>query len=166
VISDVPLTGVFVDDQDAALDFYTNKLGLEKLQDAAYGADARWIEVSPAGAPIRIVLKKAERDYEKAMVGRSEGAPVLVFWAQTMFRRLTSGCWSAEYSLSKNLSADRGASRLGSWTRMGVSFSCSKHQPNSRVPTRNGETSASSSSGAPPTKRALKRSTSACAKRE
>ena len=78
MISDVPLTGVFVDDQDAALDFYTNKLGLEKLQDAAYGADARWIEVSPAGAPIRIVLKKAERDYEKAMVGRSEGAPVLV----------------------------------------------------------------------------------------
>jgi hypothetical protein len=137
VISDVPLTGVFVDDQDAALDFYTNKLGLEKLQDAAYGADARWIEVSPAGAPIRIVLKKAERDYEKAMVGRSEGR-LSWCWAQTMFRRLTSGCWSGEYSFSKNLSADRGASRLGSWTRMGVSFSCSKHQPNSRVPTRNG----------------------------
>ena len=60
MIRDVPLTGVFVDDQDAALDFYTNKLGSEKLQDAAYGADARWIEVSPAGAPIRIVLKSPE----------------------------------------------------------------------------------------------------------
>jgi lactoylglutathione lyase len=78
VIRDVPLIGIFVEDQEAALDFYTNKLGLEKIQDAAYGPGARWIEVSPAGAPIRIVLKKAERDFEKARVGRSEGSPVLV----------------------------------------------------------------------------------------
>ncbi len=77
MIRDVPLTGVFVNDQEAALDFYTNKLGLEKVQDEAYGPDARWIEVSPAGARIRIVLKKAEGDHEKALVGRSDGSPIL-----------------------------------------------------------------------------------------
>ena len=33
MIKGVPLTGVFVNDQEAALDFYTNKLGLEKIQD-------------------------------------------------------------------------------------------------------------------------------------
>jgi lactoylglutathione lyase len=77
MIRDVPLTGVFVEDQEAALDFYTGKLGLEKVQDEPYGPDARWITVSPAGASIRIVLKKAERDYEKALVGRSDGAPIL-----------------------------------------------------------------------------------------
>jgi uncharacterized protein (TIGR02246 family) len=77
MIKDVPLIGVFVDDQEAALDFYTDKLGLEKVQDEAYGPDARWITVSPAEVGIRIVLKKADKDYEKAMVGNSDGAPVL-----------------------------------------------------------------------------------------
>ncbi|HLL99194.1 MAG TPA: VOC family protein [Rubrobacteraceae bacterium] len=78
MIKDVPLTGIFVNDQDAALDFYTNKLGLELIQDEPYGeSGARWITVSPAKSKIRIVLKKAQKDYEKAMVGNSDGAPVL-----------------------------------------------------------------------------------------
>ncbi len=77
MIKDVPLTGVFVNDQEAALEFYTNKLGLEKVQDEPYNGGTRWITVSPAGSRTRIVLKKAERDHEKAMVGKSDGAPVL-----------------------------------------------------------------------------------------
>jgi catechol 2,3-dioxygenase-like lactoylglutathione lyase family enzyme len=77
MIKDVPLTGIFVNDQDAALHFYTNKLGLEKIQDEPYGESARWITVSPAEMRIRIVLKKAEREHEKAMVGNSDGAPIL-----------------------------------------------------------------------------------------
>ena len=77
MIKDVPLTGVYVNDQDAALDFYTGKLGLEKVQDEPYGESARWITVSPKGVRTRIVLKKAEREHEKAIVGRSDGAPVL-----------------------------------------------------------------------------------------
>jgi catechol 2,3-dioxygenase-like lactoylglutathione lyase family enzyme len=78
MIKDVPLTGIFVNDQEAALDFYTNKLGLEKVQDEPYGeSGARWITVSPAEMRIRIVLKKAEKEHEKAMVGRSDGAPIL-----------------------------------------------------------------------------------------
>jgi lactoylglutathione lyase len=78
MIKDVPLTGVFVNDQEAALEFYTDKLGLEKIQDEPYGeSGARWITVSPAKMRIRIVLKKAEKDHEKAMVGRSDGPPIL-----------------------------------------------------------------------------------------
>jgi catechol 2,3-dioxygenase-like lactoylglutathione lyase family enzyme len=65
MIKDVPLTGVFVNDQEAALDFYTNKLGLEKIQDQPYGEGTRWITVSPAGSGIMISLEKAEQDYEK-----------------------------------------------------------------------------------------------------
>ena len=78
MIKDVPLTGVFVNDQQAALDFYTEKIGLERIQDEPYGEGTRWITVSPVGSRIMIALEKAERDYEKALVGRSEGAPVLV----------------------------------------------------------------------------------------
>jgi len=77
MIKDVPLTGIFVNDQEAALEFYANTLGLEKLQDEPYGQDARWITVSPAQMRIRIVLKKAEQEHEKAMIGNSDGAPVL-----------------------------------------------------------------------------------------
>src|SRR5215216_7973126 len=78
VIRDVSLTRVFVNDQQAALEFYTEKLGLEKIQDEPYGEGTRWITVSPAGSRIMIALEKAEQDYEKAQVGRSEGRPVLV----------------------------------------------------------------------------------------
>ena len=78
MIKDVPLTGIFVGDQEAALDFYTSKLGLEKVEDEPYGeSGARWITVRPAGSSTRIVLKKAEQEHEKALVGRSDGAPIL-----------------------------------------------------------------------------------------
>jgi catechol 2,3-dioxygenase-like lactoylglutathione lyase family enzyme len=40
MIKDVPLTGIFVNDQQSALDFYTNKLGLELIQDEPYGEGA------------------------------------------------------------------------------------------------------------------------------
>jgi catechol 2,3-dioxygenase-like lactoylglutathione lyase family enzyme len=74
MIKDVPITG----NQEAALDFYTNKLGLELIQDEPYGeSGARWITVSPAEMRIRIVLKKAEKEHEKALLGRSDGAPIL-----------------------------------------------------------------------------------------
>jgi catechol 2,3-dioxygenase-like lactoylglutathione lyase family enzyme len=91
MIKDVPLTGVFVNDQEAALDFYTDKLGLEKVQDEPYGEGARWISVSPEGSGIRIVLKKAEHDHEKALIGRSDGAPILTLGTddiQALYERL------------------------------------------------------------------------------
>jgi len=78
MIRDVSLTRVFVNDQQAALDFYTEKLGLEKIQDESYGEGTRWITVSPVGAKIRILLEKAQQDHEKAQVGRSDEGPVMV----------------------------------------------------------------------------------------
>jgi catechol 2,3-dioxygenase-like lactoylglutathione lyase family enzyme len=85
MIKDVPLTGIFVNDQQSALDFYTNKLGLELIQDEPYGEGARWITVSPAEMRIRIVLKKAEKEHEKAMVGRSDGAPILTLGTDDIY---------------------------------------------------------------------------------
>ena len=85
MIKDVPLTGIFVNDQKAALDFYTSKLGLKKVHDEPYNEGARWITVSPEGARTRIVLKKAEREHEKAMVGNSDGAPILTLGTYDIF---------------------------------------------------------------------------------
>ncbi len=63
-ITQVGMVGVPVTDQDRALEFYVGKLGFEKRVDVAYGDDARWVEVAPAGAATTI-----------ALVARREGAP-------------------------------------------------------------------------------------------
>ena len=73
-----------------------------------------------------ISLEKAEQDYEKALVGRSEGRPVLVLSTDDIhatYERLKErGVRS-----SKNPSATRGAvSGRGSWIRTAASSSCSR----------------------------------------
>jgi catechol 2,3-dioxygenase-like lactoylglutathione lyase family enzyme len=88
----VPQTGIFVEDQETALDFLTDKLGLEEIQDEPYSEGTRWVMVSPKGARMTIALRKAEKAHEKAMVGRSDGAPVLILGtddARAAYERLT-----------------------------------------------------------------------------
>ena len=48
--------GVYVSDQDRALDFCATKLGFEKRLDEPMGPEARWIEVTATGAETRLVL--------------------------------------------------------------------------------------------------------------
>ncbi len=43
------MVSVFVNDQDEALQFYTEKLGLEKRVDVSYGSGMRWVTVAPKG---------------------------------------------------------------------------------------------------------------------
>jgi predicted enzyme related to lactoylglutathione lyase len=45
-----------VADQDRALEFYTDALGLEKRVDAPFGDGNRWIEVAPTGADTPIAI--------------------------------------------------------------------------------------------------------------
>lgn len=48
---------VQVSDPDAALDFYTGVLGMEKMQDVVMDDQGnRWIEVAPPGAQTHLVL--------------------------------------------------------------------------------------------------------------
>ena len=56
MITHVQIAGVYVSDQDRALDFYKNKLGFEVVSDIPFGAGTRWIEVAPPGAKTRLVL--------------------------------------------------------------------------------------------------------------
>ena len=44
------------DDQDRALQFYTEVLGLEKRLEAPFGDGSRWIEVAPAGSDTVIAI--------------------------------------------------------------------------------------------------------------
>jgi predicted enzyme related to lactoylglutathione lyase len=54
-ITGVKTMGIPVRDQDRALEFYTEKLGLEKRLDTMYGQE-RWIEVAPPGSLTTIAL--------------------------------------------------------------------------------------------------------------
>jgi catechol 2,3-dioxygenase-like lactoylglutathione lyase family enzyme len=53
-----------VSDQDAALAFYTEKLGFEVRGDTPYGEnnEARWLEVAPPGSTARLALNAPMND--------------------------------------------------------------------------------------------------------
>lgn len=57
-LSDIGVTMFSVADQDAALAFYTEKLGFELRADAPFGENGewRWLEVAPPGSHARLAL--------------------------------------------------------------------------------------------------------------
>jgi catechol 2,3-dioxygenase-like lactoylglutathione lyase family enzyme len=55
-ISRVGLVCIPIVDQDRALEFYVDKLGLEKRADVPFGNGYRWIEVAPADATTTIAI--------------------------------------------------------------------------------------------------------------
>ena len=58
MITAIATVTVFVEDQDRAKAFYTDKLGFELIHDAAMfpGADIRWLTVAPKGCPTELTL--------------------------------------------------------------------------------------------------------------
>ncbi|NJM41981.1 MAG: VOC family protein [Anaerolineae bacterium] len=78
----VTLTSIMVDDQDKALNFYTNVLGFQKHADIPMGP-FRWLTVtSPEGLPgVEVVLEPigfpAAETYQKAL--HEAGKPLTAF---------------------------------------------------------------------------------------
>ena len=58
----ITYASVFVDDQQKALEFYTDKLGCAVATDQPMGPGARWIELRIPGAETRLVLWKPQPD--------------------------------------------------------------------------------------------------------
>ena len=58
MITNIKLVGIFVEDQDRAVDFYTNKLGFRVVVDQPMRPGARWIEVAPPGAETTLAIAK------------------------------------------------------------------------------------------------------------
>ena len=55
-IAKVGTVVVPVSDQDRAIEFYVDKLGLEKRADVPFGEAYRWVEVAPEGADTTIAI--------------------------------------------------------------------------------------------------------------
>jgi predicted enzyme related to lactoylglutathione lyase len=55
-ITQIGIVAIPIADQDRALTFYVDTLGLEKRTDVPFGGDYRWIEVAPAGSTTTISI--------------------------------------------------------------------------------------------------------------
>ncbi|MFQ5934108.1 MAG: VOC family protein [Dehalococcoidia bacterium] len=62
MITNVRTAAVYVSDQEAALRFYTEKLGFEVRRTESMGRHGSWLEVAPPGAQSRLVI------YPRAMM--------------------------------------------------------------------------------------------------
>ena len=89
-ISNIKSTTVHVSDQDAAVDFYTNKLGFEKRADEAFGEGYRWIEVAPPGADTVIILAKDYGAWDQSRIGKFAGVVFATDNVQQTYEELKS----------------------------------------------------------------------------
>lgn len=90
----IKLNGIFVDDQQKALDFYTNILGFVKSQDIPVG-EFRWISVkSPEGGDTELSLEPnanpAAKTFQESLF--QQGIPITAFEVDDLeseFKRLS-----------------------------------------------------------------------------
>lgn len=73
MIDAVATVCIFVNDQDRAKAFYTEKLGFELRQDSPMG-ESRWIAVAPKGARTEVILYKLDENWEhyRQVLGKSQ----------------------------------------------------------------------------------------------
>jgi catechol 2,3-dioxygenase-like lactoylglutathione lyase family enzyme len=69
---EVKIVGLLVKDYDAPMQFYTQKLGFEVVEDLAFG-DRRWITLSLPGDHCALALELAKSPEDLALVGRHAG---------------------------------------------------------------------------------------------
>jgi catechol 2,3-dioxygenase-like lactoylglutathione lyase family enzyme len=79
--------GIPVSDQERALRFYTDVLGLNAQVDRALGNGARWVEVGPARSSVTLALELARAD---APVGLETGIRLVTLDADAEHARLES----------------------------------------------------------------------------
>lgn len=75
----IPYVIILVKDEDEAVDFYCNKVGLEKRDDGHAPDGHRWVTVGvPGKKEPELVLLKAGTEAQKAVVGKQTGDIVAV----------------------------------------------------------------------------------------
>jgi catechol 2,3-dioxygenase-like lactoylglutathione lyase family enzyme len=79
---------IVVEDYDAAIDFYTQKLGFVLVEDTVMTAEKRWVLVKPQGATeCALLLAKAGNDIQKSRIGNQTGGRVFLFLSTDNFKR-------------------------------------------------------------------------------
>ncbi|TQV81966.1 VOC family protein [Denitrobaculum tricleocarpae] len=79
---------LLVEDYDAAISFYCDRVGFELVEDKALSLDKRWVLVAPPGSKeTRILLAKADGDVQLRGVGHQTGGRVSFFLQTDDFYR-------------------------------------------------------------------------------
>ncbi|QIP15606.1 VOC family protein [Spirosoma aureum] len=69
-----------VNDYDEAIDFYTNKLHFDLLEDTILSETKRWVRVAPKGSSeCCLLLAKADGEDQRSRVGNQTGGRVFLF---------------------------------------------------------------------------------------
>ena len=71
---------IVVDDYDKAIDFYTNSLKFDLLEDTVLSETKRWVRVAPSGSTeCSLLLAKAANEEQVSRVGNQTGGRVFLF---------------------------------------------------------------------------------------
>ena len=77
-----------VKDYDDAIDFYTNKLGFELIEDTKLSETKRWVRVQPRGTDsCCLLLAQAVNKEQKLSIGNQTGGRVFLFLNTDDFER-------------------------------------------------------------------------------
>lgn len=70
---------IVVNDYDEAINFYTNKLHFDLIEDTRLSDTKRWVVVRPKGSDCSLLLAKAANEEQKSRVGNQTGGRVFLF---------------------------------------------------------------------------------------
>ena len=71
---------IVVKDYDEAIQFYTQQLGFDLIEDTALSETKRWVLVAPPGSDgCRLLLAKAANGEQQSRVGNQTGGRVFLF---------------------------------------------------------------------------------------
>jgi len=89
VSQSIGLVSLVVDDYDRAIDYYTNVLGFELIEDTAIvQEDKRWVVVSPPGnSGAQLLLAQASSPEQVACIGNQTAGRVFLFLQTDDFAR-------------------------------------------------------------------------------
>lgn len=68
-----------VRDYDEAIEFYTQKIGFQLLEDTDRGNGKRWVRVAPPASQCELLLARAVNERQKTAVGNQTGGRVFLF---------------------------------------------------------------------------------------
>jgi catechol 2,3-dioxygenase-like lactoylglutathione lyase family enzyme len=70
----IKIISILVLDYDAAIEFYTRKLGFELIEDKSFG-EGRWVTIAlPKNRHLTLALELAKTTEDKALVGKQAGS--------------------------------------------------------------------------------------------
>jgi catechol 2,3-dioxygenase-like lactoylglutathione lyase family enzyme len=75
----IALIALVVQDYEEAIDFYTQKLHFELVEDTIMSETKRWVVVSPKGSECKLLLAKAANEKQKNSIGNQTGGRVFLF---------------------------------------------------------------------------------------